>query len=386
MKVVVTGLGCVSSVGGGVDALWQAAVEGRSMLRPIKRFSTEGFVTNMGGEVPDSFPGSLGNWVYEFAKEACRQAVSSSGIRIEDPHRVGVAVGSTLGGKTYADEFVRGHVQPGPPLPGLSLYHSIAGCLADELQIEGPCMTFNVACASSVHAIGYGMEMIRRGRADVMIVGGADHLSRWVFAGFHCLNALTSDCIRPFDVSRDGLLIGDGSGILILEREDRACARGAEILAELRGWGFMEDAVHMTRPDPSGSGMARTICHALQDARMDSSELGYVNAHGTATPSNDAMEARAIRETLGDETPVSSTKPITGHCLGASAAVESIIAIRALKEQTLPPTLNHERPDPEATFDVVPGRARPHKFRAFLKLAAGFGGQNGALIFSSYDG
>ena len=247
-------------------------------------------------------------------------------------------------------------------------------------------MTFNAACASSIHAIGYALDRIRSGRADVMIAGGADYLSRFVFSGFHALQALATEAMRPFDARRDGMLIGDGAAILVLEREDRARRRGALISAETRGWGFMEDAHDLTAPDPAAGGMIRTIRQALDDARMEPSDVGYVSAHGTATPLNDVAESRAIREAIGPHVPVSSVKPVFGHCLGASAAVETVVSIRALEAQILPPTLNHEHPDPECGLDCVPNQARPHRFHAFLKLAAGFGGQNGALLVSRYHG
>lgn len=388
MKVVVTGLGAVSPVGRDVESLWCAARDGRSGLRPITRFPTDGFLTNLGGEIHGAFPGDPRDWVFSFAREACRQAVEGSGLPIQNPRRVGIAMGTTLGAKGYADAFMREAVLPGGKPPRLSLYHGLAGRLADDLGLEGCCVTFDVACASSIHAVGWGFEMIRRGRMDAMIVGGTDTLSPFVFAGFHSLQALSAGVVRPFDARRDGMLIGEGSGILVLEREDLARDRRAEIRAEIRGWGFMEDATHLTAPDRTGGGMTRTIRHALDDAEMNPGEIGYVSAHGTATRYNDRMEALALRQALGEAArtiPVSSTKAVTGHCLGASAAVETLIAIRALEEQVVPPTLNHETPDPECDLDCVPNRARPHRFRSFLKLAAGFGGQNGALIASAYE-
>jgi 3-oxoacyl-[acyl-carrier-protein] synthase II len=385
MSAVITGMGVVSPAGSSMEELWTAVVNGTSGFRKISRFDTDGFYTNLGAEASPKTE-SEETLVVDFARRACRDAVSDSGITIDNPDRVGVALGTTLGSKGAADSFVRGTLDTNGNPSRLSLYHNIAGAIADDLEITGPCMTFDVACASSLHAVGYGMELIRRGRADIMIVGGADQLSPFVFSGFHSLQALAHDVMRPFDRRRDGMLIGEGAALLVLENENHARKRGARIHARVRGWGFMEDATHLTAPDRTGSGMARTIRHALDDAEMNPEDIGYISAHGTATKFNDRMESLAIRTAFngtGETVPVSSIKPVLGHCLGASGAIETVASIRAMQEDTVPPTLNHEEPDPEITINCISGEAKNHSFRSFLKLAAGFGGQNGALIVES---
>lgn len=379
MSVVVTGLGVVCSAGTNTDTLWTSVSEGRSSFRPIRRFSTDGFAVHRGAEVPGDEPGPDPERLFRFLRNAAKQAVGTSTL---NPKRTGICLGTTQAGIEYAERLLE--ESPIPTFPAFrSLYHTPAQMLADELHLEGPCLTFNVACASALHAVAYAFERLEAGEVDAMIVGGVDVLSPFVFAGFHALQALSRTEVRPFDLHRDGMLLGEGAGVLLLERTEVARQRGVPVLAHIRGWGMMEDATHLTTPDPTGTGMARSIRQAMQIAGISEDEIGYIHAHGTGTRYNDRSEVRAIRTVFGAKAsriPMSSTKGVTGHCLGASAALETIIGILALHHQIVPPTAGYQTPDPECDLDFVPGRARAHRFKSFLKLAAGFGGQNGALV------
>jgi 3-oxoacyl-[acyl-carrier-protein] synthase II len=407
--VVVTGLGAVSPVGPDVASTWAALLAGRSGVGAVTLFDASAHDVRIAAEVKGFEPEDhferrearrLDRYTQLFLV-AAREAVTDARIRFgpDDPaaERAGVMVGAGFGGmRSFIDEIDvlrrRGPDRVSPLGIPKIIANMAAGLASIEHHLLGPVSCVLTACAASANAIGDGAELIRRGAADVVLAGGAEApVTDYALAAFAQARALSTRnddppaASRPFDARRDGFVIGEGAGALVLEERDRALARGATIHAELTGYGMSADAYHITLPRPGGSGAARAMRAALDDAGIGPADLGYVNAHGTSTEANDATETAALKLALGDHAyrvPVSSTKSMTGHTLGAAGAMEAIAAILAMRDGVIPPTINATDPDPECDLDYVPNAARPAAIGHAMSNSFGFGGHNVALVFA----
>ena len=400
-RVVVTGTGVVTPLGATVDEMWDAMVAGRSGVGPIRSFDASGLPVRIAAEVTDfraedHFGPRDARRVDRFAQlglVAARQALADSGLEVgEAPERVGVVFGSGLGGVGTLVEQVgvladRGPSRISPFLVPMMIPNMLPGQIAIETGARGPTSCSVTACAASASAIGEAIDLIRVGRADAVLAGGADAtvipLCVAAFAQMKALSTRNDDpqgASRPFDAHRDGFVIGEGGGALVLEEREHARARGATVLAELAGYGATTDAHHLTAPDPAGAGAAAAMRAALADAGVTAGAVGYVNAHGTSTPLNDRAEALAAREVLGASVPVSSTKSVTGHLLGAAGAVEAIACIQVLRKGVVPPTINLEHPDPDCDLELVANEARKADVEVALSNSFGFGGHNVTLV------
>jgi len=403
-RVVVTGLGAISPVGLDVASTWASLVAGKGGAGTITQFDATDFPVRIAAEVDGFDPNAVfgkrrARHLDRFAQlglVAAREAIGASGVLDGlDPERAGVVWGSGIGGLRTVEEQIlfmhdRAPDRVSPYLAPMMIANMAAGEIAMEHHLLGPNSCTVTACAASAHAIGDAAELIRWGRADVMVAGGSEgSITPIGMAAFAAAKALSErndepeQASRPFDRGRDGFLAGEGGAGLILEDRDRAVARGADIWAEVAGYGLTSDAFHATAPHPEGDGAIRCMRLALVDAGLDPSAVGYVNAHGTSTDLNDRTEAHAIRVVLGDQVPVSSTKSMTGHLLGAAGALEAVATILAIRHGVLPPTINHDEPDPAIGLDVVPNVARDHRVRVALSNSFGFGGHNATLVFTS---
>jgi 3-oxoacyl-[acyl-carrier-protein] synthase II len=410
-RVAVTGLGAVTPLGEDVGSTWEGMLAGRSGIGPITLFDSDGYRTRIAGEVSGWEPEKhfdkrevrrLDRFA-QFFLVAVRQAMDQAALSYEetDPEatRAGVVVGAGFGGMgSFIDEIVtlteRGPDRVSPTGVPRIIPNMAAGLASIEHNLLGPVTCVVTACSASANAIGDGAELIRRGAADVVVAGGSEAtITSFGIATFAQARALSSRndepqrASRPFDADRDGFVMGEGGAALILEELDHALERGAPVLAELTGYGMSADAYHITLPRPGGSGAARAMVSAMEDAGLTPSDIGYINAHGTSTEANDATETAAIRIAMGelaDSIPVSSTKSMTGHILGGAGAVEAVASIMALRDQVLPPTINHEVPDPECDLDYVPNVKREASFEHALSNSFGFGGHNVSLVFSKY--
>jgi 3-oxoacyl-[acyl-carrier-protein] synthase II len=412
-RVVITGLGCVSPIGNTVDTSWQALLAGESGAAEITAFdhSNEGYNVHFACELKDFDPTlwidrKAARRMDRFAQmiiAAARQAEADSGIEISKaPHRSGASVATGIGGLKSYQECYDILISRGPdrvsPFSIPSIIPNMgAGWVSIELGTQGPLMSECTACAASNMAIGDAGDMIRSGRVDVMFAGGTEApITEVGIAGFDAMRALSrrnddpKTASRPFDGSRDGLVMGEAAAVLQLEELEHALARGAKIYAELAGYGVSSDASHMTEPDPTGENPARAMRMALEDAGIDPTEVGYINAHATSTPLGDASETRVIKKALGEEhakrTPVSSTKGATGHCFGAAGAIEAVFTTLAVHEGKLPPTINYEVQDPECDLDYIPNEARDAPdLRVAISNSFGFGGHNASIVLRKYD-
>jgi 3-oxoacyl-[acyl-carrier-protein] synthase II len=411
-RVAVTGLGAVTPLGEDVGSTWEGMLAGRSGIGPITLFDSDGYRTRIAGEVSGWEPEKhfdkrevrrLDRFA-QFFLVAVRQAMNQAALSYEetDPEatRAGVVVGAGFGGMgSFIDEIVtlteRGPDRVSPTGVPRIIPNMAAGLASIEHNLLGPVTCVVTACSASANAIGDGAELIRRGAADVVVAGGSEAtITSFGIATFAQARALSSRndepqrASRPFDADRDGFVMGEGGAALILEDLDHALDRGAPVLAELTGYGMSADAYHITLPRPGGSGAARAMVSAMEDAGLTPSDVGYINAHGTSTEANDATETAAIRIAMGelaDSIPVSSTKSMTGHILGGAGAVEAVASIMALRDQVLPPTINHEVPDPECDLDYVPNVKREATFEHALSNSFGFGGHNVSLVFSKAE-
>jgi len=407
-RVVVTGIGAICALGHGVDDIWSAMIAGETGIDTISSFDPAGFSTTFAAEVGDLPVNDLlgrkqarrMDRFTQFAVIAARQAVTRSGLDIAgEPERVGVIIGSALSGfETFviATEtmLTSGPRRVSPFAVPMTIPNMAPGTVAIDVGAKGPAFAHASAFASGAHAIGEGMRMIQDGRANAIIAGGAEAplmpLSLAAFAAMGSLsqgNAAPKHAVRPFDFHRDGCALGEGAGVLVLEARDHAIARGAEILAEIVGYCATADAFHEVRLAPDGDGIARAMAGAIADAGLPPSSIGYLNAHGTATVMNDAYETAAIKTVFGDaagELPISSTKAMSGHLLGAAGGLEAIISIKALRTGILPPTINLETPDPACDLDYIPGVARKRRIDSVMSNSMGFGGHNVSLIFTTH--
>jgi 3-oxoacyl-[acyl-carrier-protein] synthase II len=410
-RAVITGLGLVSPLGMGVEENWNNVVQGKSGIGLITRFDASNFQTRIAGEVKDFRPEDFipkkelrkMDPFLQYALAAARLAMDDSQLQTtpELSERAGVIMGCGLGGITTIEEYHKILLDYGPkrvspffiPMlisnmaPGLiSIYHGL----------KGPNLSVQTACAAGTHAIGQAFHMIREGIADVMVSGGVEAtITALGIAGFNAMRALSTlndepeRASRPFDLHRDGFVMGEGCAILVLEELHMALQRGAKIYAEVIGFGASGDAYHMAAPAPNGEGAARCMENALQDAAIQPADVDYINAHGTSTDLGDKFETQAIKKVFGEHAwriGVSSTKSMTGHLLGAAGGIEGAYTALALDRQIMPPTINYEHPDPECDLDYVPNEARPAAIRIALSNSFGFGGTNGTLVFKRWTG
>ena len=405
--VVVTGMGCVTPLGSDVASTWEAAAAGKSGVVRLPDDFDPRISIRIAAPSPaevdagDVSPKELRRMdrVVVLALAAAREAMAEAGLGAPgsfDGDRAGVALASGIGGVGNLLEQHRIYLEKGPrrvspfTIP-MSLANMPSGIVGIQHGLRGPTLCHVTACAASAQAIGESLRAIQFGAADIMVVGGAEAaILPLVIAGFAKMQALSKRndeperASRPFDADRDGFVLGEGAGVLVLEREEHARARGAPILATLRGYGTAGDASHMAAPDPEGGGAGRCMQAALSDADLAPDEVDHVNAHATSTPAGDEVEAAALREIFGshvDRLPVSATKGMTGHLLGAAGAVEAILSVKALATGTLPPTLNLDTPDPECRLDHVAGKARPTQAQVAMSNSFGFGGVNASLLF-----
>jgi beta-ketoacyl-acyl-carrier-protein synthase II len=404
--VVVTGQGVICPLGNTVEEFWKRLIAGESGIGPVTRFDTAAYDTRFAGEVRDFKPESVmdrkdirrSDLFVQYAVAATAQALEQSKIQgAVDPNRFGVIVGSGIGGiSTFEDQhrtlLEKGPGRVSPFFIPMMISDMASGQVSIQFGAKGPNYCTVSACSSGAHAVGEAFRLIQNSEADVMIAGGAEApVTPVSFAGFCSMKAMSTRnddpvrASRPFDSQRDGFVMGEGAGIVILEELEHAKKRGATILAEVVGYGATGDAHHMTAPAPEGEGAARAMRAAIDDSGLPLSEFGYVNAHGTSTPLNDKFETQAIKSVFGDHAKrvaISSTKSMTGHLLGAAGGLETIICVLALERKILPPTINYENPDPDCDLDYVPNTARPVEARAALSNSLGFGGHNVTLALS----
>ncbi|MBP6962796.1 MAG: beta-ketoacyl-ACP synthase II [Armatimonadetes bacterium] len=409
-RVAVTGMGAITPIGHGHEAFWKALLGGVSGAGPITHFDASEYTTRIAAEVNDFDPEQymerkearrMDRFV-QFSVAATRLAIEDSRLDLEstDLDRVGVLIGSGIGGTNTWEEQHRTLLERGPgrvsPFFVPMLISDMAsGQISIIYGAKGPNFAVVTACATATHAIGEAAEIIRRGAADVMIAGGSEAaIAPLSVAGFCSMKALSTRnddparASRPFDLNRDGFVMGEGAGTLILEALDHARARGASIYGELIGYGMSGDAFHITAPAPEGEGAARSMAAAISNAGLKPADIDYINAHGTSTDANDKLETAAIKTVFGahaPKVPISATKSMTGHLLGAGGAVESIACLCAIRDGIVHPTINYETPDPECDLDYVPNTARKLDVRVAMSNSFGFGGHNATLVFARCD-
>ncbi|MCZ7549843.1 MAG: beta-ketoacyl-ACP synthase II [Anaerolineales bacterium] len=409
-RVVVTGLGCVSPVGNTAAETWEALIVGKSGAAPITHFDASRHKTRFAAEVKGfDGPALFGarearkmDRFAQFATAAALEALEQAEFTVNESNRdrVGVLIGSGIGGIITLLEEVetlreRGPDRVSPFLVPMMISDSAAGMIAIRVGARGPNMSLATACATGTNALGEAAEMIAAGAADVMIAGAAEAAIVPVsMAGMNVMGALSTRndeparASRPFDKDRDGFLMGEGGAILILESLEHAQARGAKIICEFSGYGASDDAYHISAPAENGAGAALSMQLAIKDAGLSVTDIGYINAHGTSTSLNDKSETAAIKTVFGEQAykiPVSSTKSMTGHLLGASGALEAVVCAKVISENLLPPTINYETPDPECDLDYVPNQARPRAPKHVMSNSFGFGGHNATLILSRFE-
>ncbi|HHL40078.1 MAG TPA: beta-ketoacyl-[acyl-carrier-protein] synthase II [Deltaproteobacteria bacterium] len=410
-RVVVTGLGIICPLGTGTDAVWEAAREGRSGIGPITRFDASGFPVRIAGEVPRFDPSPFiprkdlkkMDLFIQYAMAASLMAFEDSGLVIDEDNaeRVGVYIGAGMGGLPAIEHWHNVMLEKGPErltpffIP-MVIINLASGQVSIRLGAKGPNSCAVTACATGTHSIGDAAKLIERGAADVMIAGGAEStITPLCIAGFNAMKALSRRndeprrASRPFDAERDGFVVGEGAGVMVLEEYGHARKRGARIYAELVGYGLNSDAFHMTTPSEGGEGAARCMEMALEDGRLNPEDIDYINAHGTSTYYNDMYETMAVKRVFGDHARrlmMSSTKSMTGHLLGAAGGIEAVFTVKALHDGVVPPTVNYENPDPDCDLDYVPNSARGARLRAAISNSFGFGGTNAVLAFRAFRG
>lgn len=409
-RVVVTGMGIISPVGNDIETAWSNVREGNSGIRLLDDFDVSGFATQIAGTVPDF---DVANYMsprdarrmdifMHYGIASCVDALKDSGLEVTEAngHRVGVAMGAGIGGLATIEDnhnkFLRGGARKVSPffIPG-SIINMTSGNVSIMYGMTGPNLSIVTACATSTHSIGIAARSVMHGDADVMLAGGSEYATTPLAMGGFCsakaMSTRNDDpkaASRPFDIERDGFVLSNGAGCLVLEELEHAKSRGATIYAEVIGFGMSGDAHHITSPPENGEGARKCMVAALNDAGLNAADIDYLNAHGTSTPVGDKGETAAIKRAFGDEAQklaVSSTKSCTGHLLGAAGVVEAIFSILAIRDQVLPPTINLENPDPECDLDYVPNTARQATVRAAISNSFGFGGTNASLVFRAFD-
>jgi 3-oxoacyl-[acyl-carrier-protein] synthase II len=410
-RVVITGMGVVTALGTELDPFWTGLVEGRSGVGPLTLFDTSAFKVHFGGQVRDWDPDArfgakearrLDRFA-QFALVASEAAVADAGIDFStyESHRVGVLIGSGIGGLNEFEEQHRNHVEKGPSrispftIPKL-MVNAGSGQVSIRFALKGPTSAVATACASAANAIGDAYRLIQHSYADAMITGGSEaaitHMGLGGFAAMRALSTRNDDpphASRPFDAGRDGFVLSEGAGVLMIEEESAARARGARIYAEILGYGMSADGSHITAPDEEGRGAARAMRNCLDDARCPAEAIGYINAHGTSTPLGDIAETRAMKSVFGPHAKklmVSSTKSQLGHLLGASGGVELVASALAIHRGVLPPTINLDHPDPECDLDYIPHQPREARVDRVMSNSFGFGGHNASLLIGRYTG
>jgi 3-oxoacyl-[acyl-carrier-protein] synthase II len=409
-RVVITGLGAITPLANNVADTWEGVINGKSGISAIDSFDISTFATTFGGVIrnfeisayiPEKDAKRMDGFMHYGIAAGC-QAIEDSGIEVTEKNaeRIGVAIGSGIGGITGIEEcyatYVAGGARKISPffVPG-NIINMISGNLSIKYGLKGPNFAIVTACSSSTHNIGDAARLIKYGDADVMVAGGAERCtsSPTAMGGFCSAKALSRRndnppaASRPWDRDRDGFVLSDGAGVLVLEELEHAKTRGAKIYAEIVGYGMSSDAYHITSPSPAGEGAARCIRNALTDARLHASLVDYINAHGTSTPAGDICETEAMKTALGDhayKVAISSTKSMLGHLLGAAGGIEAVLTALAIKHQIAPPTINLENPDPLCDLDYIPKIARDMQINVAISNSFGFGGTNGSLIFKRY--
>ncbi len=407
-RVVITGLGLICAVGNNVDEVWQGLLAGKSGVNKITQFDASQFACQIAAEVKNFDPlnfiekkevKKMGRFIH-LALAASEEAMKMSGLQVTDQNadRIGVHIGSGIGGFDIIEREHTNLMQGGPRkispffIPA-AIINLAAGHVSMRFGAKGPNEATATACTTSAHSVGDAFKIIQRCDADVMIAGGTEAaITPMGVGGFAAMRALSTrndapeKASRPWDKDRDGFVVGEGAGILILEELEHAKARGAKILAEIVGYGMSGDAYHITSPAPEHEGAYRVMLNAIRDAKIQPSDIGYVNAHGTSTDIGDKLESVAIKRTFADKIPpVSSTKSMTGHLLGGAGGLEAGITVLALRDQIVPPTINYETPDPECDLDYVPNHARKLQIEYALSNSFGFGGTNGSLVFRRWS-
>lgn len=409
-RVVVTGLGALTPIGNDVSTFWNNLIAGKSGLGYITRFDATDYPTRIAAEVKDFDPLQYidkkeirrTDLFVQYAIAAAKMALADAEIQMdqEDANRIGVYVGSGIGGLQILEEqhsvlLERGPKRVSPFFIPMMIGNMAAGLVSIHTGAKGPNSSAVTACATGTNSIGDAFRLIQHGDADVMICGGTEStITPMAFAGFSSMGALSRNndhpeqASRPFDKDRDGFVMGEGAGVLILESLDRALARGAKIYAEMVGYGMSADAYHLTSPAPDGNGAARSMLAAVHNAGLQPTDIDYINAHGTSTPLNDLYETIAIKRAFGDHAyklSVSSIKSMIGHLLGAAGGIEAIASVLALHHQILPPTTNLHNPDPDCDLDYVPNEARKASIRTAISNSFGFGGHNATIAFKVYE-
>ncbi|MBK8814508.1 MAG: beta-ketoacyl-ACP synthase II [Methylococcaceae bacterium] len=410
-RVVITGLGAVTPLANTVSETWEGIINGRSGISNIDSFDISPFATRFGGvirnlDITQYIPGKdaqrMDGFIHYGIAAGC-QAIDDSGIEVTETNaeRIGVAIGAGIGGVTGIEECYALYDKSGPRrispffVPG-NIINMISGNLSIKYGLKGPNFAIVTACATGTHNIGDAARLIKYGDADVMVAGGAERCtsSPTAMGGFISAKALSrrnespQQASRPWDKDRDGFVLSDGAGVVVLEELEHAKARGAKIYAELIGYGMSGDAYHMTTPAPAGEGAARCMRNALRDARLNAESVDYINAHGTSTPAGDLGETHAMKTALGEhayKVAISSTKSMIGHMLGAAGGIEAVLTVLSLKNQIAPATINLDIPDPECDLDYVPNIARQMKMDIAMSNSFGFGGTNGSLIFRRFE-
>ncbi len=410
-RVVVTGLGVISPVGSSVSKFWESLTAGKSGIGRITKFDPEGYPVQIAGEVKDFDPLEYFDRkevrrtdpFIQFAVGAAVQAVKSSGLEESDVDktRVGVLIGSGIGGLSTIEQqlkilWEKGPRRVSPFCVPMEIINMASGLVSIRFGYKGPNISVVTACATGTHAIGEAYRTIQYGDADVMVAGGTEScITPLAVAGFAAAKALSTrndepeKASRPFEKNRDGFVMGEGAGIVVLEELEHAKRRGAKILAEVVGYGTSGDAYHMTAPAPGGEGAARAMANALKDAGVKPEEIDYINAHGTSTKFNDLFETMAIKRVFGEhayKVKISSIKSMIGHLLGAAGGVEVVSSVMTLQTGVIPPTINYEEPDPECDLDYTPNKAVKTDVRYVLKNSFGFGGTNACLVLKRYEG
>lgn len=409
-KIVITGMGTVNPIGKSVEESWENVIHGVSGIGPITQFDTSNFQVNIACEVKGFNPEDYlparetrrRDRYQQLAAAAAKEAIEQASLEVkeEEADRVGVIVASAIGGLKALEDSVTALIQEGPRrvspyLIPMLMSNGASGLLAIDYGFRGPCFSVASACASGADGIGMAWMLLRAGVIDVAVAGGSEAMiSPSGVAAFDRVGAMSRridpplEIPQPFDRDRDGLVIGEGAAVLVLERESRARSRGVIILAELAGYAATADAFHITAPAEDGQGGARAMQLAMQSAQVRPEEVGYINAHGTGTPLNDLSETRAIKACFGEQAyiiPISSTKSMTGHMMGATGALEALFCVQAVRTNILPPTINYRTPDPECDLDYIPNVAREVPLKVALSNAFGFGGHNAVLVIKEYN-
>ncbi len=409
-RVVVTGLGMVTPLGTGVEKNWEAVCAGKSGLGPISKFDASEFPCRIAGEVRDfqaeDFMDKKMTRRFDvfihFSIASAKMAMEDSGLKIDssNENRVGCLTGSGLGGLSTLEHYHKVLLEKGPQkinpffIPAI-IANMVPGQIAIEFGAKGPNTSIVTACAASCHAVGEAFKLIREGVSDAMITGGSESvITPLAVGGFCAMRALSTRndeperASRPFELNRDGFVMGEGAGIIILEELTHALDRGANIYAEVAGYGLSGDAYHISAPAPDGSGAINCMSMSIKDAGLEPEDIDYINAHGTSTKLNDEAENRAVKAVFGDHAyklAISSTKSMTGHLLGGAGGVESIYSVLTINRGVIPPTINYETPDPECDLDYVPNEARKANVRTAMSNSFGFGGTNASLVFKAYE-